>query len=97
MGVSGRVQIFGGVYGLTWVFEAADPQKRWDVPGNHEWGTSRAVSEAVIRPTLGLTHYRETTLHQEVVGKPLFLHRLIEGIPGCRRITQPKTDGDTPA
>src|SRR5215510_15322007 len=62
-------------------------------------GTSEAIvnrehetmAEAVVGPTLGLTHHSKATLDQKFLGKPLFVHRLTQSIPRCRRIAQPKT------
>src|SRR6266566_1939224 len=49
------------------------------------------MAEAVVGPMLGLTHHGKTTLNQQFLRKPLFVHRLTESIPRCRRIAQPKT------
>jgi hypothetical protein len=49
------------------------------------------MAEAVVSPTLGLTHYGKAALDQKLLGKPLFVHRLTQGIPRCRRIAQSKT------
>src|SRR5262249_8252704 len=57
------------------------------VNGEHE-----TVTKAVVGSTLGLSDYRQTTLDQQVMREPLFLHRLIQSIPRCRRVAQPKTD-----
>ena len=49
------------------------------------------MAEAVVGPTLRLTHRCKPALYQQFLGKPLFLHRLTQGIPCCRCIAQPKT------
>src|SRR5215510_11558072 len=62
-------------------------------------GTSQAIvnrehetmAEAVVGPTLGLSYHSKATLNQKFLRKPLFVHRLTEGIPCCRRIAKSKT------
>src|SRR5262249_1131866 len=51
---------------------------------------ARLRRRRAVRP---FPYYCQPTLYQEVMGEPLFLHRLIQSIPRCRRVAQPKTDG----
>src|SRR5437867_3777598 len=56
-------------------------------------GEHKTMTEAVVGPPLGLAHHGKTTLDHKVLRKPLFVHRLTESIPCCRRIAQSKTHG----
>jgi ferredoxin len=79
-----RVQIFRDMCGLAALKRTApksDGAPQTIVNGKHE-----TMVKAVMGPALGLTHYGKPTLDQQFLGKPLFVHGLTQGIPGCRRI-----------
>src|SRR5204862_127085 len=72
-----RVEIFGTVHGLTTL---KSPTSKCDgAPQAIVNGEHKTVAEAVVGATLGLPDYRQTALYQDLMRKPLFLHRLIQG------------------
>src|SRR5215475_3972811 len=84
-----RVQIFRDMQGRIALKGAApksDGASQTIVNRKHE-----TMAEAVVGPTLGLTYHSKTTLNQKFLRKPLFVHRLTQGIPCCWRIAKSKT------
>src|SRR5437660_4178252 len=77
--------------GLT-ALQSAAPKRDGTPQAIVNW-EHEAVAEAVVGPPLGLAHHGKATLDHKVLRKPLFVHRLTESIPCCRRIAQSKTHG----